>query len=91
MSEQGQVSILIETTAVQAGFDAIRHDPWTRQMHPHTPAEFTLLARITIAAGTSWPDALAQLTARVPSVYRDLPSSVSLPDKKGERVITLPR
>lgn len=91
MSEQGQAHLLIETAAVQAGFDAIRHDPWTRQMHPHTPAEFTLLTRITIAAGTSWPDALAQLTARVPSVYRDLPSSMSLPDKKGERVITLPR
>lgn len=91
MSEQGQARILIETAAMQAGFDAIRHDPWTRQMYTHSPSEFTLLSRITIAAGTSWPDALAQLIARVPTVYRDLPFSVSLPDKKGERIVTLPR
>lgn len=91
VSDQGQARILIETATVQAGFDAIRHDPWTRQLHAHTPSVFTLLARITIAAGTSWPDALAQLTARVPSVYRELPSSVYLPDKKGDRMITFPR
>ncbi|AFD27947.1 hypothetical protein [Deinococcus gobiensis] len=91
MVEGGQATILIETASVQAHFDAIRHDPWTRQLRSTSSAQFTLLARMTIAAGTSWPDALAQLTARVPSVYRDLPSSVYLPDKKGERVVSFPR
>jgi hypothetical protein len=90
MSERGKSTLLFEAADVQATFDAIRHDPLTRQLLTDTSTEFTLLGRCTVKTGTSWPDALAQLTARVPAPYRLLPASVVLQDAKGKRLFHFP-
>ena len=80
--------ILIETSALQAEYHDIRHNPH----HPHNrrPGNpFPRLGDFTITAGTTWADALSQMTAAVPAPYRDLLTITTLIGPTGERRYTL--